>query len=204
MLAVGEGGAPGAVLDVVRPEVRHAAVSPDGKHTAFLDITSATGEGRGLDGDGLSAARSSWSVMHSFYTVMLGWPVTVEDDEIVLECGGVVEAVAMPVGLAGEVNNLLTLHSLRAPVVELRGERTVWAFLTPAGPPADSAPRLRALARHHVMDLHGTRVPLPADFDHDHGGSRWIVPPWTSWPHVAPEFARWGTLISCTRTASSR
>jgi hypothetical protein len=135
------------------------------------------------------------------YVDALGWPVTINLDEVVLTCGLAVDVVTIPMGLAGEVNHLLGLHSLSAPVMEVRGLPNTWAFFT-ASKSIDSGEIFRpvlSLHRIHHFGM-GDAVRLPEGPDGSGSERRWVVPP-DGGPTRLP---RLGALVSCVLIAIKR
>lgn len=138
------------------------------------------------------------------YAEDLGWPVTMQANEVVLRCGDVLDIVTMPIGLAGEVNHILKLHNVDVPVMEVKGPRGTWAFFC--------QPRLLSSSGKQAMPgllgLHGVthfgfeaQVPLPPGPSCDSETLRWVVGPKPESPEPLPP---WGTLVSCTLRAIER
>lgn len=138
------------------------------------------------------------------YADDLGWPVTMQANELVIHCGDVLDIVTMPAGLAGEVNHILKLHSVDVPVMEVKGAHSTWAFFC--------QPRLLSSSGKQAMPgllgLHGVthfgldaQVPLPPSPTCESEALRWVVKPKLQSSEALPP---WGALVSCTLTAIRR
>jgi hypothetical protein len=130
------------------------------------------------------------------YEENLGWPVSieVESHRIVIEAGGVLDAVVMPVEVARPVLLELRIALQAGPVITAPGLDS-WTFLT--APAAAIRPALPAeLGDVHVHGLTaGTRVTLPSET----GSPYWIEPPRRR--HCLPP---WPVVVGTTRRVVSR
>ncbi|WP_146231751.1 hypothetical protein [Lentzea atacamensis] len=121
-------------------------------------------------------------------------------NEVVVECGNVVDILAMPIGLAGEVNHLLKLHNLSAPVMEVKGvARSSWAFFCSPREMAHGKEVVKTLAVHRIAHFgSGARVPLPPSPAGNGHALRWVVQ-----PSQAP-LPLWATVAYCALQAIRR
>jgi hypothetical protein len=130
------------------------------------------------------------------YEENLGWPVSIEVEphRVVIEAGGVLDAVVMPVEVARPVLLELRIALQAGPVITAPGVDS-WTFLT--APTAASHPDLPAeLGDAHVRGLSaGTRVTLPSET----GSPYWIEPPRRR--HCLPP---WPVVVGTTRRVVSR
>ncbi|WP_156213012.1 hypothetical protein [Lentzea aerocolonigenes] len=111
-----------------------------------------------------------------------------------------VDLLAMPMGLAGEVNHLLKLHNLSAPVMEVRGDSgSTWAFFCSPRYMTHGEQTLKTLALHRVEHFgSGARVPLPPSPACNGHSLRWIEEPSeVPLPH-------WAAVASCALRAIRR
>jgi hypothetical protein len=130
------------------------------------------------------------------YEENLGWPVSIEVEphRIVIEAGGVLDAVVMPVDVARSVLLELRIALQAGPVITAPGVDN-WTFLTaptatvrPALPPELGDARVRGLTA-------GTRVALPSET----GSPYWIEPPRRR--HCLPP---WPVVVGTTRRVVAR
>lgn len=147
------------------------------------------------------AARSPLSPAAAFYVDGLGWPIILDADEIILRCGEGVDVLAMPIGLAGEVNHLLSLHRIAAPIVEVRSQgRTAWAFFCETGRLSTKGHTLGLLSLHHIVHFGiGKNVSLPPSSAAKGATLRWVVEPRLDTP-----IPHWASLVSCVLTVIKR
>lgn len=197
MRDVGRHNVDGSLRIVTPPSVWPAA--GDASHPNEFP---AVPRGSGLPDGGTAAARSPLSPAAALYAVGLGWPVSLQADEVVIECGEVLDVMSMPVGLAGEVNHLLKLHRLQAPIMEVPGTGRTWAFFCEPRRLPDGERAMAMLAVHRVIHFGGgARVPLPPSPTCDGAALRWIVPPPLGAPDPLPP---WAALASCALIAVRR
>lgn len=139
----------------------------------------------------------------AFYLNGLGWPIAFHGNEIVLQCGEVVEALAMPIGLAAEVNHLLSMHRVAAPIMEVRGQRqkrNTWVFFCVGGSLSTKSGTISVLSLHDVVHFGaGKNVLLPPSPMTDGPALRWVVEPRLDTP-----LPHWASLVSCVLTVIKR
>ena len=159
--------------------------------------------GSGLSSAGEQAARSPLPPAAAFYSEALGWPVAIEADEVVVECGEVLDVVAMPIGLASEVNHQLSLHRITAPIMEVRGAgRSTWAFFCDGRRVPREARTIGLLSLHGVVHFGvGVRVPLPPSPTCNGPELGWVVEPQLDGTGSLPH---WASLMSCVLKAVGR
>jgi hypothetical protein len=134
------------------------------------------------------------------YVDAFGWSVRLGDGGLMLDCGQTVDAITMPMGLAGEVNHILMTHGLTAPVLETGKETRLWAFLTIPKPMEVNDAVVRLLSLHDVKHLGvGQTVRLPMGAEHRNSPPRWIVP-----PSQSPGLPPWNALVMCALMAVRR
>ncbi|RBM17616.1 hypothetical protein DI005_21240 [Prauserella sp. PE36] len=123
------------------------------------------------------------------YTDVFAWPTTIDSvtGDVRLRLGTTVDALIMRAGFAGEVNNFLARHMLRAPIIVVPGDPDDWIFLTQPR----TTMRMSSwddLVRIQVgWKRRGDSVLLPA-LDNVDEGVRWLerpqpqmtLPPWTA------------------------
>lgn len=145
-------------------------------------------------------ARSPLVPTAAYYAEAFGWPIAMDTGDIVLICGRNVDALSMPVGLAGEVNHLLMVNRMYAPVIELRDdERPTWAFLCK---PRECTRPVESLAHHGVKHFgKGTRVLLPLSAGCASGSPRWVTQPRRDADDALPP---WMAVFSCATKAIRR
>jgi hypothetical protein len=137
----------------------------------------------------------------AYYAEAFGWPIAMDVDDIVLVCGEVVDALVMPAGLGGEVNHLLKVNRLYAPVVELRedDERLTWTFLCE---PRECNRPAGALVHHGVKHFGaGALVQLPLSAGCGSGTPRWVAQPRGGEDATLPP---WMSIFSCACKAIRR
>lgn len=172
--------------------------------TPSCSVPVAPGLSGPLSTVGTQAARSPLSLELSLaasrYAKTYGWPVDCVANEVVMECGSAVDLLAMPMGLAGEVNHLLRLHNLLAPVMEVKGvSRSSWAFFCSPRDMPHGEQAIRTLALHNVEHFGtGVRVPLPPSPPCNGHTLRWVVQP------SQTPLPLWAAVVSCTLQAIRR
>jgi hypothetical protein len=135
----------------------------------------------------------------AYYAEALGWPVSMEAGHPVVQCGSVLDVLAMPAALAAEVNHLLKLHLLACPVVEVLAGRTVWAFLCE---PRSRTATDKPLAHHEIEYFGaGKTFPLPPGPASSSGSPRWVEPPRLGAEHNLPPLT---AVLSCVFKATRR
>lgn len=152
-------------------------------------------------GPELRQVRSPLIPTAAYYAHAFGWPVAMDGDEIALVCGLTVDVLAVPAGLAGEVNSLLCRHWLDTPVVEHKdGDASPrWMFLC-ASREDDSVER--SLTHHGVAHLaSGSLVRLPLSPACSSGSPRWITKPYKATTESLPP---WTAVFSLIKHAATR
>lgn len=185
------GSATSAVVVAVPPALRTAArVHPETPSIAVA-------------GSGLVTrrVRSPLIPTAAYYSLAFGWPVAMDGEEIALVCGLTVDVFAVPAGLGGEVNGLLSRHWLDTPVVEHQdgGTSPRWMFLCEA---RESGSVERSLTHHGVVHLaSGSLVRLPLSPACATGWPRWITKPDK---RTTESLAPWGAVFSLIKQAVTR
>jgi len=133
------------------------------------------------------------------YSDVFAWPTTIDSvtGDVRLQLGTNVDALIMRAGFAGEVNNFLARHMLRAPIIVVPGDPNDWIFLT--------QPRttLRQSSWDDLVRIQvgwkrrGDNILLPA-LDNVDEGVRWLERPQ---PHVA--LPPWTAVVGAARSTSS-
>ncbi|MDX8053485.1 hypothetical protein SK571_29290 [Lentzea sp. BCCO 10_0798] len=110
------------------------------------------------------------------------------------------DILAMPMGLAGEVNHLLKEHNLSAPVMEVRRKgRSTWAFFCTPRDMDHGNETARTLAIYGVEHFgQDARVPLPPSPASSGCSLRWVEE-----PTQAP-LPLWAAVASCALQAIRR
>lgn len=136
-----------------------------------------------------------------------GWPVTMEGDQVMVVCGDVLDVTTMPVGFGGEVNQLLRVHLLMAPIVEVRVSGTDdpprWGFLSLPKQPASTNDQLLKLESCNVKHFGpDATFPVPPSPTCGSDSLRWIVPPpFGALKAVLPP---WESVVACALKAKHR
>ncbi|GLY69589.1 hypothetical protein [Amycolatopsis taiwanensis] len=134
-----------------------------------------------------------------YYNDVCQWPTKIDPTtgEVRLLLGEVVDALYMRAGFAGEVNNFLARHMLRAPIITVPGDSADWIFLT--GPRTTMRlPVWEDLVRIQVSwKRRGETIVLPA-LDNTDNGARWL-----EWPQQHTKLPPWTAVVAAARSASS-
>lgn len=121
-------------------------------------------------------------------------------------CGDVIDVTTMPAGFGGEVNYLLGVHLLKAPIVEVRAastEPSTWAFLSQPRQRTGSQDRLIKLSSCNVKHFGaGARFQLPPSPTCSSEELRWIVPP--PFGALKNPLPPWESIASCAHHAKRR
>jgi hypothetical protein len=156
---------------------------------------------------GVGSAHSPLPPAAALYAESFGWPISVLDGDVMVSCGDVLDITTMPAGFAGEVNQLLRLHHLKAPIVEVRAahsdEPSAWAFLSQPMLPGRGDDQLLKLSSCNVTHLGaGTKFQLPPSPTCSSDKLSWIVPPpFGALKTVLPP---WEPIVSCALKAKYR
>ncbi|MFI7122633.1 hypothetical protein [Amycolatopsis sp. NPDC049868] len=133
------------------------------------------------------------------YRDLFAWPTTIDSvsGDVCLQLGTIVDALIMRAGFAGEVNDSLARHMLRAPIIVVPGDPGNWIFLTQPRTTMrrsswDELVRLRIGWKRR-----GDTIVLPA-LDNMDEGVRWLERPR---PHVA--LPPWTAVVGAARSMSS-
>lgn len=133
------------------------------------------------------------------YSEVFAWPNTIDSvtGDVRLQLGTTVDALIMRAGFAGEVNNFLARHMLRAPIIVVPGDPNDWIFLTqPRTPLRQSS--WDDLVRIQVgWKQRGDSILLPA-LDNVDEGVRWLERPQ---PHMT--LPPWTAVVGAARSTSS-
>ncbi|OLT39772.1 hypothetical protein BJF85_25465 [Saccharomonospora sp. CUA-673] len=133
------------------------------------------------------------------YRDVFAWPTTIDSvtGDVRLQLGTTVDALIMRAGFAGEVNNFLARHMLRAPIIVVPGDPNDWIFLTePRTPLRQSS--WDDLVRIQVgWKQRGDSILLPA-LDNVDEGVRWLEQPQ---PHMT--LPPWTAVVGAVRSTSS-
>ncbi|GLZ37888.1 hypothetical protein [Actinokineospora sp. NBRC 105648] len=134
-----------------------------------------------------------------YYTEILTWPTTTEALTGVtgVRLGEAVDALFMRAGFACEVNHLLVLSMLHAPVIAMPGEPTTWVFLTQARTVMRESTVAELMRLKVEWEPVGTTMPLPSA-DVLESEPRWLVP-----PDPARELPPWMAVVGAARRTSS-
>lgn len=133
------------------------------------------------------------------YSDVFAWPTTIDSatGDVRLQLGTNVDALIMRAGFAGEVNNFLARHMLRAPIIVVPGDPNDWIFLT------QSRTTLRQSSWDDLVRIQvgwkqrGDSILLPA-LDNVDNGVRWLERPQ---PHMTlPPFT---AVVGAARSTSS-
>jgi hypothetical protein len=139
------------------------------------------------------------------YADLLGWPVAVLGDEVVVTCGDVLDITTMPSDLAKDVDRLLRMHRNQVPVMEVRDpaeQDSYWAFFS-SPMHADGAHALAPLAAHKVDQFGaGAYIPLPPSPATARTVLRWLTPP--SLNSGSAPLPSWATIAACVLRAIGR
>lgn len=134
-----------------------------------------------------------------YYNDAFAWPTSTDSNtgNVRLRLGTVVDALVMRAGIAGEVNNVLLRHMLRAPIVVVPGRPSDWIFLT----------QTRTTMRQSVWEdlvrsqvgwkRRGDTILLPGMDARDKG------PQWLQRPGQYGELPPWTAVVAAARRASS-
>jgi hypothetical protein len=133
------------------------------------------------------------------YRSLFNWPTTVDNEtcSISLRIGEVVDALTMRAGFAAEVNNILTVHMMRAPIIVAPGTPNDWIFLT------QPRTELRASTWEDLIRIQvewrqpGSLIVLP-DEQNASQGRRWLTG-----PTVGRELPPWTAVVAAARSAST-
>ncbi|WP_309112749.1 hypothetical protein [Saccharothrix sp.] len=171
--------------------------------TGDVNSTAVGGSGPHVPSISGAAARSPLPLSPgaAYYAQAFGWPVVMAGDAVAAVCGTRLAAFTMPSGLGGEVNHLLKIHMLNAPVVELLTEagRTLWVFLCE---PRRSASPASSLTIHRVAHHgEGSTVLLPPTVGTTAGSPRWVDQPQFG---MKVELPPWMSVFACIRRATLR
>jgi hypothetical protein len=197
------------VMGETEPSSRlRSTSSPSAVTATARTLSRSVSVAHGLSGPhtdiGGPAARSPLSLALSLaasrYAGVYGWPIECVANEVVVECGSTVDILAIPMGLAGEVNHLLKLHNLSAPVMEIKGVNgSSWAFFCSPRDMAHGERAARTLALHRIEHFGtGARVPLPPSPACNGHELRWVVQPSTT------PLPLWAAVASCALQAIRR
>jgi len=109
------------------------------------------------------------------YTEQLAWPLVVQGDAVWLPAHLGIVGVAMPAGLAGEVNTVVRQLRPAVPVISIPGRPIRWVFLVNA---PDEGGQGRFPAPVEIL-AGPQRIPLPPTVI-DAGPVRWVTRPGSS------------------------
>jgi hypothetical protein len=170
-------------------------------------VSPAGQEGSGLATPSFEPAHFPLPPAATFYAEAFGWPISVEEGEVTVTCGHVLDVTTMPAGFGGEVNQLLRIHLLMAPIVEMRAfkgnEPAAWAFLSQPRRPTRSSDQLLKLSSCNVKHFGvGAKFPLPPSPTCNNDTLYWRVPPpFGALKVVLPQ---WESIAACTLKAKQR
>lgn len=168
-------------------------------------VFPAVHKGSGPTDARATSARSPLPPAAELYVEWFGWPISVENGEVKVNCGEVLDVTTMPAGFAADVDLLLRLHLLKAPIMEVRSvepdESLRWAFFSQPRHPTRTDEQLLKLAACHVTHFGvGTTFPLPPSPTCNSEALRWRVPP--PFGAVNTPLPPWESVASCVLKAT--
>lgn len=139
------------------------------------------------DALGLNGQSALW--LSQYYRATFAWVTTVDSatGDLRLQVGTLVDAVIIRAGFAAEVNSILTMSLLRAPIILAPGRPSDWIFLTEGRTPLRRS-TMDDLVRIQVgWKPQGAVISLPV-LEGGRSDLRWLerpapgtpLPPWTA------------------------
>jgi hypothetical protein len=183
-----------------------SSTRPSVEHLDSISLVfSADNAESGSTGGRGQSTHSSLPPAASLYAEAFGLPVTIAGDEVMVSCGEVLDIITMPRSFACEVNHLLRLRLLKAPIVELSspdGQPGRWAFLCLPKRPTKADNRMFQLASLEVQHYGaGDSFPLPPSPTCGSDTLRWIAPlPFG----VLTPLPLWESVTACALLAKQR
>jgi hypothetical protein len=196
MQSVGGYGPTSGVRMLTSPSTQSAAGTP-----ASSSSVSSTGqEGNGLTTPSSESAHSLLPPAARLYAESFGWPISVVDGDVTVSCGDDLDVTTMPAGFAGEVNQLLRVHLLMAPIVEMRAaetdESSTWAFFSRPKQPTRTDGQLLKLSACGVKHFGpGATFPLPPSPICSSEALSWRVPP--PFGVLNTPLPPWESIVAC-------
>lgn len=181
---------------VLAPSSTPSAAADDASPTE----STAVQEGSGPASTRRKSARSSLPLAAALYAECFGWPILIEDSAVTVTCGDVLDITTMPAGFASQVNQLLRLQFMMAPILELAAatadESSRWAFFSQPRQPTCNDHRSAKLSICDVQHFGpGTKFPLPANPTCGSDGMTWRVP--SPFGVLTTPLPPWWSIVSC-------